>query len=77
MFEPLVLGLTLCFIRSFPWQLRNTPGVLDLGRQVRSLWRQSDPYVQGLLRQLCKLPDVLDSMPEGLVQEVLYFPPPG
>jgi len=77
MFEPLVLGLTLRFIHSFPWQLRNTPGVLDLGGQVRSLWRQSNADVRNLLRQLCELPDVLDSMPEGLVREVLYSPPLG
>jgi hypothetical protein len=77
MFEPLLLGLTLCFIVCNPWQLRNSPGVLDMGREVRRMWCSSEAYVGRLLRQLCELPDVLDALPEGVVREMLYPAPPG
>jgi hypothetical protein len=77
MFEPLLLGLTLCFIVCPPWQLRNTPGVLGMGREVRRMWGSADPNVRRLLCQLCELPDVLEALPPGVVWKMLHPAPVG
>jgi hypothetical protein len=77
MHEPLLIGLTLCFIRHPPWQLRNSAAVLDLGREVHRVWKTPAGDVRPFLCQLCDLPSVLDSMPERLVRGMLYPSPPG
>jgi hypothetical protein len=74
MHEPLLLGLTLRFIRHPPWKLRNSAAVLDLVREVQRLWKDPKGDVRPLLRQLCDLPDVLDSMPERVVRGMLCAP---
>jgi len=73
--EPLILGLTLRFFSHPPWTLRNSPKVLAMGRQVRGMWGVSEGHGGPLLRQLCQLPALLDSMQPGLVWEVLHPPP--
>ena len=63
MHEPLVVSLTLRFAACAPFQLRNHPTVLELGRTLHGLW----PYVsrdeRGVLCQLCNTPATLESMP--------------
>jgi len=73
--EPLILGLTLRFFQHSPWQLRNTPEVLAVGREVRRLWCALEGHVGALLRQFCQRPAVLDGMPAGVVWKVLHSPP--
>ncbi len=75
MHEPLLLGLTFHFIQHPPWQLRNTPRLLELGGQVQRLWKSSESDVGSLLFQLCNLPNVLEGMPEYMVWPVLHSPP--
>jgi hypothetical protein len=77
MHEPLIIGLTLRFIRHFPWQLRNTASVLELVRSVQSLWKDPKGDVRPFLCQLCDLPALLDSLPERVVQGMLHPTPPG
>jgi hypothetical protein len=62
MHEPLVIGLTLQFSLHLPWQLRNSPAVLDLGRAVHEVWSDVSGDERRLLHQLCLLPTALDSM---------------
>ncbi len=75
--EPLLLGLTLRFIRHPPWQLRQSPQVLDMGREVLRLWKAQDQAAGALLCQLCDFPDLLDSLSERVVQGMLYPAPLG
>jgi hypothetical protein len=60
--EPLILGLTLRFSACPPWQLRNSPSILDLGRQVQELWVNVPGDERGLLRQLCHLPVTMEGL---------------
>jgi len=60
MHEPLIVALTLRFATVHPWQLRQCPEILELGRQVQSMWRDQAPHDRHLLRQLCRLPTTLE-----------------
>ena len=73
MFEPLLIGICFPFIRCKPWQLRGTPKMYAVARQVRSMSKDSS-MDEGPV--LCKfLQDMwnLDSMSEDVVSRVLYF----
>jgi hypothetical protein len=37
--EPLLIGLTLHFPLCFPWQLRQSPTILALGRELQGVWQ--------------------------------------
>jgi hypothetical protein len=62
MHEPLILGLTLRFISSFPWELKHDSRLLDLGREVSRVWRLPNGNAGHLLCQLLQLPDALDPL---------------
>jgi hypothetical protein len=62
MHEPLLLGLTLRFTSVPPWQLRLSPGVLDLGRQMRHMWSNAAGDERLILQQLCNLPASLERL---------------
>jgi hypothetical protein len=77
MHEPLLLSPTLPFIPVFPWQLRNTPQVLALGRALHCIWQESQEDGRDILRQLCNLLSSLASMSPSMVQDMLYAPSDG
>jgi len=77
MHETLLLSLTLPFIPVFPWQLKNTPRVLALGRALRCMWQESQEDGRDILRQLCNLSSSLASMSPSMVQDMLYAPSDG
>ena len=77
MHEPLIIGLTLRFVSFDPWELRNHPSLLDLGREVRRLWDLPVQHVGAVLRQLFQLPELLESVSSGLVRDLLHAPPSG
>jgi hypothetical protein len=62
MHEPLLVGLTLRFTSVPPWQLRLSPGLLALGRQLRYLWSDASGDERSLLQHLCLLPDTLECL---------------
>jgi len=62
MHEPLLLGLTLRFSFRPPWQLRQSPPLLALGREVQTVWRDQKGDGRHLLRQLCHLPATLEGL---------------
>lgn len=62
MHEPLLIGLTLRFSSKPPWQLRNSPSVLALGRALHEMWADVSGDERHLLRQLCMLPTTMDSL---------------
>ena len=73
MHEPLLVGIALPFIRHRPWQLRSTPKLLAIGRQLREVYREGHGSDRSLLRQLLALPKRLDALPEDLVWAMLHF----
>jgi len=77
MHEPLILAFVSPFVPHPPWQLRQTPRVLDLGRTVRRMWCDSGTDVGPILRELCNLSASLAGLPPGVVWDLLHPPPPG
>ena len=71
MHEPLLMGVCLPFIRHRPWQLRNTPKLCGMGRQVLRLWKNHEGEPAPVLRKLCALPGRLDSLPRNVVWRML------
>jgi hypothetical protein len=62
MHEPSLIGLTLRFTLCSPWQLRQSPSILEMERQMRNMWRSPHRDERPLLLQLCRLPGLLESM---------------
>jgi len=77
MHRPLILGLTLCFVSVYPWQLKYSNQLLELEGSMRSFWRSPLQEKWPLLRQLCELPRELDAVYSSLVWYLLYNPPSG
>jgi hypothetical protein len=50
--EPIILGLTLPFSSSSPWQVRRQPTFLDMERDLRSMFQGEDGHEGRILRQL-------------------------
>jgi hypothetical protein len=59
---PLLIGLTLRFLSYSPWQLRQTPAILALGRDLQSLWETPGGDERPLLCQLSSLPGTLEAL---------------
>jgi hypothetical protein len=77
MHEPLLLGLTLPLLPFPPWQLRQTPRVLELGREVRRLWHLPGQDGGHILRELCQLAPSLASLSASMVWDLLHPTPSG
>jgi hypothetical protein len=73
MFEPLIIGIVLPFIKSPPWQLRSTPKMLKLGRELRHVWAGEEMDARDLLRQLLLDYQRIRTMPPDVVRQVLFF----
>jgi hypothetical protein len=75
MHEPLVCSLTLRFLSSPPFTLRQHPSILDLGRTLHGLWAHMSGDERGVLRQLCNTPAALDSVRERVARPLLHTTP--
>ena len=73
MHEPVLIGLLFPFLRFSPWQLRNTPKMHAMGRQLRGLLEGEDVDPCGLLRKFWEQCHRLGNMQEAVVRKVLYF----
>ena len=73
MHEPLLIGLLFPFLRQKPWQLRGTPKMHAMGRQLRSLLSEKDMDPRDLLRKFWVQCHRLGSVSEALVRKVLYM----
>ena len=72
MHEPLILALFFPRLQHRPWQLRQSPSIMELGDRLQRMWRLGD-YSQGpILRKLWQQARTLESMPAGLVFKVLH-----
>ena len=72
-FEPLVIGICFPFIREQPWQLRGTPKMLSMERQLSGLWKGDDLDARDILRKFCHTCWGLRAVPRSVVSGALYF----
>ena len=73
MYEPLMIGIVLPFIRSSPWQIRGTPKVLALGRTMRRVLKEENMDGGSVLFKFLLDFERIRSVPEDVVRKVLYF----
>ena len=73
MHESLILAVALPFIRHPPWQLRGTPKVLRMVRDVRRLLKEDSMASRDLLLKFLLFCRRLSSMPQDVVWRMLFF----
>ena len=73
--EPLLIGLIFPFTRANPWQLRGTPNLLSVGRELRNLQENKEMDRRDILRELWSRCHGLRNVPEHVVRRLLYFSP--
>jgi len=66
--EPLVVGLTLRFSASSPWQVKGATDVLALERTLREVWRDPDRDERIVLHEFCLSPERMDGLLSGVVR---------
>ena len=74
MHEPVLIGLVFLFISAKPWQLRGTPKMFAMGRELHRLLgdhQEMDP--SPVLRKFWARCLGLRNVPETLVRKVIYF----
>ena len=73
MHEPLLIGVLFPFLRSKPWQLRNTPKMFAVGRDLRGLFKDSPMDTGDFLCKFWEFCFGLQRLPENVVRKMLYF----
>jgi hypothetical protein len=73
-YAPLGIFISLPLSMHEPWRLRQTKTVVDLESSLREL--PSDDFLKkgNILRKFLGLTRQLETMPEGLVRELLHTP---
>ena len=69
--EPLVFGICFPFISHRPWQLRQSPAILEVARAVQRMWKTQTRCPGPVLQQLCTSAWSLGSLPADVVWSVL------
>jgi hypothetical protein len=75
MYEPLTIGIVFPFLSVRPWQIHGTTKMIHLGRTTSDLLKDMNMVTGDLLLKLCEQMWRLCTMPENVVQRVLYFSP--
>jgi hypothetical protein len=73
MHEPLIIGLVFPFLSTPPWQLRLTPKMFSLGRNMRRVWEDSKMDSGNILRKFLYEYERIRTMPADVVRRVLFF----
>jgi hypothetical protein len=73
MHEPLLIGILFPFLSVKPWQIRGTPKMYAVGRELRRVFKESEVDTRDLLRQFWLLCVDLERMPEHVVRKLLSF----
>ena len=71
MYEPLILGIYLPFLKNRPWQLKGQPALLGLDKHLRKMWKKNPGASSTVLRKLWRSAREMASMPEKLVRSLL------
>jgi hypothetical protein len=69
--EPVLIALALPLCKHRPWRLRGTQLMGNAERSLRSMWHQGAEGSGRFLRQLLARTRSLDTLPYGMVREVL------
>jgi hypothetical protein len=73
MHEPLLIGLLFPFLRVKPWQLRGTPKMHAVGRDLRGVFENPKVDPRDLLRKFWSASVGLQHLPEDVVRKMLFF----
>ena len=73
MHEPLLIGILFPILSCKPWQVRGSPKMYAVGREVRRMFEASEVGVRNLLRKFWTLCVDLQEMPEHVVRKLLSF----
>jgi hypothetical protein len=73
MYEPLTIGLVFPFIRSAPWQLRRTPKMFAMGREMRRVLEEEPMAAGNILRKFLLECRGLSTVSTDVVRGMLYF----
>lgn len=74
MHEPLLIGVLFPFLRSKPWQLRGSPKMFAMGRQLRGVPEGQEVDRRNLLRKFWTQCLGLRFLPENVVRRLLLIP---
>ena len=73
MFEPLVIGICFPFAPHRPWQLKGTPKMFSVIREVRRICKQDKMDPRDFLCKLLRLIGKILTMSESMVWKVLHL----
>ena len=73
MFEPLTIGIAFPFLHCRPWELKGTPKMFHMARQVRRMYKDPEVDPGSFLRQLLLECRRIRTMPQDVVRKVLFF----
>jgi hypothetical protein len=73
MFEPLLIGVCFPFLRHNPWQLRGTPKMFAVGRELQRVWETPNMDARAVLRKLFSKIGTLQCVPESVVSKLLFL----
>ena len=69
--ETLLIAICFPFLPCKPWQLRQTPALLEVGRILQRVWKEKKGTSWHLLRQLRSQTKSLDTLPKNVVWNML------
>jgi hypothetical protein len=73
MHEPLLIGILFPFIRCYPWQLRSTPRMFAMAREVRSMQDGTEVDLRDLLFKFWVQCHRIGHMPTDVVRRMLFL----
>jgi hypothetical protein len=73
MFEPLLIGIRFPYLTFKPWQLRSTPKMFYVARDLRHLFKSERMDSRDVLRKFWKDCHRMHSLQEDVVSRMLYF----
>ena len=74
MHEPLFIGISLPFIRYYPWSLRGTPLLVEMDRELRQVLESGEGDGGHILCELLRIPGRISGLSEGVARGVLRMP---
>ena len=74
MFKPLWVGILLPFVKHTPWCLKRAPLLLEIGRELPSVFKTGEGNAGNILRKLTLLPRRVDTLLFHLACGVLHMP---
>lgn len=77
MHEPLLVGISLPFIRHQPWSLRSAPVLLGMGGRLREVLASGKGTGRDILRELLSLPGRASCVSESVARGMLHLPRKG